>query len=241
MRVVRTARHPVGIRRESRCRTWGCRPQIGGHRSGLRRARTAAVLVSVVAGVAGCSGGDEAMPTTSRPQLTAPEVTVEHTEPSTAASAASTAEETTEGTASSSTVDPQAAVKEEVTAALTATHQAWATCLSQMPACDTAVLADTRVDEQLAFSQDLATKWNSAGYRARNLESLTYEVEDVSVNEAGDRAVVTECSTDGVVLYIAVARRHGADRQRRVVLGPGRPGRWSVARTGGGGPPPTRP
>ena len=93
-------------------------------------------------------------------------------------------------------------MKQEALAALAATHESWSTCLAQLPACDLEVLAALRVEPQLSKNRERASELNAAGYSARNIESLTYRTDDVTVNDSLDVVVVTECSTDGVVLYL---------------------------------------
>lgn len=167
--------------------------------------RVVGAVALAITGVS-CSSddGDRSTSSTGRSQLTAPDATLENTAPSVTEPSMPSSDPPTTATSVPSTtaVDPDDAMRDEAAAALTALHESWAMCLSQMPNCDVTALADTRVDAQLADSQQLATEWNAAGYMARNLESLTYRIEDVSLDETQDRAVVTECSTDGVVLYI---------------------------------------
>jgi len=95
-----------------------------------------------------------------------------------------------------------AVAREKAVAAYVAKQDAWSTCLSQLPACDTDALAVAYTEPQLSLSRALAEEWNSAGYHARNRESMTHRVEDVSINETHDTAIVTLCITDGGILYV---------------------------------------
>jgi hypothetical protein len=71
-----------------------------------------------------------------------------------------------------------------------------------LPACDTNALAVAYTEPQLSLSRSLAEDWNSAGYYARNRESMTHRIEDVTVNATMDQAIVTLCITDGGILYV---------------------------------------
>ena len=99
-------------------------------------------------------------------------------------------------------VDELAVVREKASAAYAAKEAAWSTCLSQLPACDTNALAVAYTEPQLSLSRSLAEEWNSAGYYARNRESMTHRIEDVTINATMDEAIVTLCITDGGILYV---------------------------------------
>ena len=99
------------------------------------------------------------------------------------------------------TVDPVAVATEKAAAAYDAKERAWSTCLSQLPACDTAALADAYAEPQLSHSQALAEEWNTAGYRAEHrLPHPSHRGR--SINQTFDEAVLTVCVTDGGVVFL---------------------------------------
>ncbi len=69
------------------------------------------------------------------------------------------------------------------------------------PNCDTSVLSETRLDDQLDRSIQLANEWNALGYRVENVDSLTTRVDAVRVYGDGTEAEVTACESDGTVLW----------------------------------------
>jgi hypothetical protein len=120
-------------------------------------------------------------------------------------SATSTARPVTTSTdmsvAPSSTVDPVAVAKAQVEAAFAQQEEVWLTCLSQLPTCDVATLASVYTGTQLTEFTNLARSWNTAGYMARNNESLTYRVDSVHVVDPASKVILTVCLTDGGVLF----------------------------------------
>ena len=194
----------------------------------MSRMRAAVTILTAGVLAAGCGSGGGSTARTS------PEATQLRTSGSSSAAIETTTTSTSrEGVppspgGSSSTavvtttaaVDELAVVREKASAAYAAKEAAWSTCLSQLPACDTNALAVAYTEPQLSLSRSLAEDWNSAGYYARNRESMTHRIEDVTVNATMDEAIVTLCITDGGILYVPSSRRTGrASHQRHLALG----------------------
>ena len=107
---------------------------------------------------------------------------------------------TTAATTTTTLAPTEEQQKTEIIAAVEAYREAWRECLRQLPNCATSVLSETRTGNQLKVSTELAEEWNSLGYRAENIDSLTTRVDVVRFFDDALDVEIEACESDGVVI-----------------------------------------
>lgn len=167
--------------------------------------------------LAACSSGDGSASTTETSAATTTLPPATTTQPPTTSSDQTTTDPpttvatTTSTTTASTTTAPVPTPEEEVRAALAQGFADFSACLTSMPNCDPAVLADTRAGELLARNVARIEEWNEAGYTVIDRDQFRFVIETVEVSDDGTAARATVCLADGSKLVAPAAGPDGVD------------------------------